>query len=151
MSERVIKFRAKVIAKTPDPTGKYFRAKKGDWMFFALKDLLVESRLGRFPAIDWSTLGQFIGLPDKNGKEELYHKDIIKCSISQTQHYWGVIEWGEAGFVVKTFWFKSDRWAMQGGYELASSQILRFADVTDIEKLGTTYDNPELLKQGGGE
>jgi len=84
-----------------------------------------------------------------NKESELYEKDIIKCSISQTQHYWGVIEWENCQFVVKAFWFKQDKigdW--QNEYELASTENLRLGDVVNIKKLGNIYENPELLKGG---
>lgn len=87
------------------------------------------------------TVGQCIGITDKNGKE-IYEGDVFKqfadCTESGTSlYYFYVIEWNEeyCAFV---------------GREIHSSETYLMPDLEDIEIIGNVYENAYLLR-GGGE
>ena len=96
------------------------------------------------------------GLQDKNGKEDVYQKDIISYSISQTQHYKGVVEWSEddCGFVIKTFWGNLDPcykpWHLRThSYKGFCAEVHGFSkgNTLKIVILGNEFQNPDLLEE----
>lgn len=48
---------------------------------------------------------QYIGRKAKKDGRDIYEEDIVRCSISQTQHYKGVIKFSEGKFYIQTFWY----------------------------------------------
>ena len=145
MSERVHKYRAKLIGDyQPKQQGDWIpeEIKAGDWVYFTLSKL-INGRTGVLYSIDWSTLGQFTTLLDKNGKEELYDGDVLswnqesewdeKVIVERT----GVIEWADGGFIVQEIENPSE-----------SGQLIEYVHNLDARKIGDKYSNPELL-QGG--
>ena len=98
----------------------------GDWNMGGWSDV----------EIDPSTLGQYTGLKDKNGKE-IYEGDIVK-SISGKVGY-VIFSQQEMGYVV--VWDNCDtRLGHRNrgeGYECDGS----------IEVIGNIYDNPELINK----
>ncbi len=94
-------------------------------------------------------LMQYTGLKDKNGKE-IYGGDIVKCSISKTQRYKGVIEYAKGYFFIQTFWYcfkPMGRWDLQKA-PLSGKTNNKINIQEDIEKIiGNIYENPELLKE----
>lgn len=101
---------------------------------------------------------QFTGYKDKR-KREIYGGEadghIVYYSISETQHYKGVVKWSQkrGGFVIDYFWHKQDRFGnpngdfYEKGFEANWHGCHGFDDgIYDLEILGNTFENLELLK-----
>ena len=146
--EREIKFRAKAINRDPDCEYRT-NYKNGDWVYGLLTRPSFTSSYGTLPAemtnthgisgieVDDNTLGQYIGVKDKNG-QEVYEDDIVKTKF---------------GRLCKVVWFSSDSnkcFDLQpinmfydenkapDRYDLWKSE--------NIEVVGNIYDNKDLLK-----
>ena len=131
---RPIKFRAKAINREPD---REYRTsyKNGDWVYglitdFGNKDYTLPAQMTNENGVsnidvDIDTLGQFIGLQDKNGKD-IYEGDIIKTD----QYSLFEVKFGEwnCGCCSDVY-----------GYDIG--------DKHSMEVIGNVYDNPELLKE----
>ena len=116
-----------------------FRGKRLDGKGWAVGHLV--KMWGAWHIIDWNdentayavepaTVGQYIELKDKNGRE-IYEGDIIKTDFSYAS--WS----GRVQF-------------NRGNFELADSdkngQYLSLSVLSNIENIGNIHDNPELLK-----
>lgn len=78
--------------------------------------------------VDDSTVGQFTGLTDNNGKE-IYEGDILLCKGKHLYH----VDWITDGFMI--------RGKAYGGVASIKVFLPNQREVT-----GNIYDNPELLK-----
>ena len=86
--------------------------------------------------IDFSTIGQFTGLRDKNGVL-IFEGDILLLSKTNPVKFIVSVEMGKNGY--KTVWRYADDGVVAGsGY---------FLD--NLEIIGNIHDNPELMKGGG--
>ena len=83
------------------------------------------------------TVGQYIGLKDKN-KKEIYKGDILK-----NPHRTGVVIWKESmsAFIMNPLSGECDC-EMYGFDIMPEGNILK-----DTEVIGNKFDNPELLKE----
>ena len=97
----------------------------------------TDGRIGQLFTVYDSTVGQFTGLTDKNGKK-IFEDDI--CRVSRPC----VIAYGHIEFANGCFWFVDHG---PGG-------MLRLCDVRmngfTIEVIGNIHDNPELLEGRDG-
>ena len=114
---RTIKFRG----KRPDGSWNYGRSIR----FKQNGEVLIQGA-----KVDPDTVGQFTGVPDRNGRE-ICEGDILRTSVAKDDI--GLVEWHSehAAFVVH----------MKG-----SAQCYRLDKRDQI--IGNIHDNPELLKGG---
>lgn len=84
-------------------------------------------------AVDPSTVGQYTGLTDKNGKK-IFEGDY--CRV--TRHF--ILCYGSITFIKGSFWF--DEFNTDSILELSKLEINNF----EIEIIGNIHDNPELLE-----
>lgn len=131
---REIKFRA----QTKDGIWKYGMLTYANFNKGVERAIAVKTELGSIllERVDDSTIGQFTGLYDKNGKE-IYEGDIIKGTI--------VSAWVKAIISCEVKWDR-DGWVCV--------EIDRYKDTEhkvlfgkDCEVIGNIHDNPKLIKE----
>ena len=117
-----------------------FRAKDfhSNWVYGDLNMLsnipYIRTDIRQEYAINTNTIGQFIGLKDKNGTQ-IYEGDIVKY---MGHHYTESI--GEI-FYDKTCCCFSTKVKNGKGYD-----VVDIDSYLELEVIGNIYDNPELLK-----
>lgn len=98
--------------------------------------------------IDPETIGQFIGLTDKN-EEKIFEGDILKCF---TDDFVGIVIYNKntASFIVE---IKDNNLEFyQYHYSLLNKgDITRSLQLQDTIKIGNIYNNPELLEAQDNE
>lgn len=113
-----------------------FRGREQDG-FWTYGDLRQEGNTtgiienGIYSWVDSSTVGQFTGLKDADGRE-IYEGDIIK--VRTQDPYWRfcrnfVVEWG------------TDGWLLDG------DSLYSWFTLHTLEVIGNVHDNPELLER----
>lgn len=106
----------------------------GAWIYGYLADEnhINSKRSGWYLSVDKDTVGQYIGVDDKNGKE-IYEGDIVRVIEDFEEIY--VVEWDEdiARYVLT-----------QNG-----ATMCYFGDIygDDMEVIGNVYENADLLKE----
>ena len=95
---------------------------------------------------------QFADLKDKTGTE-IYEGDIVRCSLSKTQHYKGIIQFENGSYFIQTFWYRFNpigRWDLQEA-PLSGKSTTKLDIQCDIDKvIGNIHQKPELLEQDNG-
>lgn len=85
--------------------------------------------------VDKDTVGQYIGIPDKNGKE-IYEDDIVMSDDGKV----GQVQWFEEHLAFM-IWCVTDN-KVYFAYD---------NDFSKIEVIGNVYENADLLKEAGNE
>ena len=93
-------------------------------------NLAIELYMDEVAAVAPSTVGQFTGLCDRNGKE-IYEGDIVR---NESAGFCGVVQYKDAAFII----FLGE---MNGA-------LLICLQTGSLEIIGNIHDNPELLKGG---
>ena len=136
---REILFKAKTINRDKG----YHRTsyKNGDWAC-GLVTRLYDERFENLPAemtdengvsgieIDHNTICQYTGLTDKNGNK-IWENDVVRIKY--------VDNFSEVG------WVKYSNCGVRY-YFVVGVEVYSFDGSCDIEVIGNTFDNPELMK-----
>lgn len=136
-----------------------FRGKRidnGEWVYgylveiqdlrFAIKDTVYNVNNGRIDIIpsevNPSTVGQFTGLKDKNGKK-IFEGDIINARYAPRYEKRSfVVQWNEWSAAFVCYREHEDPRVKFEQLPLQPSNSME-----DIEIIGNIHDNPELLNQ----
>jgi hypothetical protein len=135
---REIRFRGKRVDNGEWVEGYYFKTPLADeatgskpedgWFFLSGRERHCISKNGCAYEVDPSTVGQFTGLKDKNGKE-IYEGDIAK---------------DPDGVMYAVRWQRfSAAWEFYNS-EASMLFVMRCPDMFEV--IGNIYDNPDLLK-----
>ena len=142
---REILFRGKQLDRGEWVEGWYEMYPFGKW---PVKTSIIpseEAKDGHYEhvQVDPSTVGQYTGLKDKDGKR-IFEGDIIQYYERQLDGkdtpVCDVVAYTEGGFAVKSYFLNNWLWdSVHGNIQLR-----------DVEVIGNIHDNPELLKGGEG-
>ena len=128
------------------------RAAQGKWLYGDLEykraagvaiihSYKEDGTYNRQEQVNESTVGQFTGLHDKNGKE-IYEGDILRVPRTETNaEIISIVVYDADGFMVRS---RYDSW----GNTLAWCVRERVPEIHKGEVIGNIHDTPELLKGG---
>lgn len=97
--------------------------------------------------IDFTSIGQFTGLLDKNDKDlDWWEGDILKVKDPKDTSGPAVIVFKDAGFAFQ--WYEQGKPKLSDGFEWASplSNGQHRTWLNIFEKVGNIYENPDMLK-----
>lgn len=130
---RTIKFKGKVKGSDKNPDGLWvygFLYQENDKMFilYDFSGGFGHGRMQKNEVIS-ETIGQFIGLTDKNGKE-IFDGDIFTDSLGNK----AIVEWDEIN-------------ARYLGFSIENRAIMYIGREPKVTVIGNIHDNPELLNK----
>lgn len=101
-------------------------------------------------AVDPSTIGQYTGLKDKNGKY-IFEGDIVHYLYEPGKGYWNadqlsVIDFRETGFHMNGI-MGTNKYACLHGWFVSIPYDQDAENKPEFEVVGNIHDNPELLKE----
>lgn len=136
---REIKFRGKAINNGEWVEGDLSR-RKSRFIHHMDTTYGISDKYGSFCAVDPATVGQFIGVTDEAGSQELFDGDIIKIVYFEEPFRCEIKHEGSGYILISE--------SFPGGF-IWASDYLHFEDgacwIIGSEKIGNSYDNPELL------
>ncbi|MDE5886706.1 MAG: YopX family protein [Muribaculaceae bacterium] len=140
--EREIKFRGK-------------RADNGEWVYgyyaklSATEGYILTRNMDWFNTtkVDMSTIGQYTGLKDRNGKE-IYEGDIIVADRypffdDGKPNYVAVVEWNDCGFGA---FYELHKDSDAKGISVGCPCDFDSDTANRYRAIGNIHDNPEMLK-----
>ncbi|EOS47210.1 hypothetical protein C810_01526 [Lachnospiraceae bacterium A2] len=133
-----IKFRGKRIDNGEWVEGYYAKHGSRHWIYTGQIQYMYYPACADLPTkyeVDPSTVGQYIGVNDKNGKE-IYEDDIVLSDDGKV----GQVQWFEEHLAFM-IWCVTDN-KVYFAYE---------NDFSKIEVIGNVYENADLLKEAGNE
>ena len=104
--------------------------------------------------VNQETVGQFTGLPDKNGNKifrgDIVIKDCYPWFDDDKPNYRGTVEWIYSEWQVVAHCVNPKKQGISDGINEGLNEIgFEDGEITDWEKIGNVYDNPELLRKAG--
>ena len=108
-------------------------------------DLNMENHI-KLADVNSDTVGQFVGLHDKNGKE-IYEGDIVKIYGHRFDFGFKQEEIGQIKFIHGAFGFYREKSKNEYCFNNLETEEA-YGELDYYEVIGNIYDNPELL---GGE
>lgn len=121
------------------------------------KDFIVSNEADRehyYPITELSSIGQYTGLKDKNGKK-IFEGDILRFEVPDGTIRHFVIEWASEDRILRPLFnfvpdgnpIRINGWCFNwNGYRLYPSVIDEVPDNEVMEIVGNIHDNPELMK-----
>lgn len=140
---REIKFRAKDIDSGLWVYGNYVKYNEDDGELIhcivSQERCQVSAELV-YTQVDPTTIGEFTGDCDKNGKE-IYEGDILEVCWDNKSKVFGVVRYAKSRF------FVDDDYLRDKIPDKAPLSGIIYDSHFKFEVIGNVFDNPELLKQ----
>lgn len=130
---REILFRGKRIDNGEWVEGFYSHEKVGGYLTAVFITEMLTDRVVAHHRVDPSTVGQYTGLTDTNGKR-IFEGDVVEGADFTAEDGYGVVEWYDGAFEI-------------GNGEWCGTFHENY-NGKEFEVIGNIHDNPELLKEG---